>query len=299
MKNFWQDIAFTLVFAVAMIVALEVAIARTPNEYSYKDWYMTENADKIKILILGNSLFANSFDPHVFEDSVFDGAITGRRFFYDVEIVRKYAPRMNNLEAVLIPLHICLFVEPQTELFYRYRNARFLGIPYGSNPLQYSALFSDYLSYNHIFPQPIFKKMEKNNRNSSGIDSLGYSPLFNVWDGKSQHNESLKTFEEFMASKEVFIGQLKKMAEICDSIGVRLICILPPLTNLYIGKIAPGQFDTLNYTMQHLSNTLKIEYRFYHNDSAFRADSLYFDELHLNYIGASLFAQRVKNDFNL
>jgi hypothetical protein len=51
--------------------------------------------------------------------------------------------------------------------------------------------------------------------------------------------------------------------------------------------------------MQSLSTTFNIEYKFYHNSPDFRADSLYADDHHLNHIGATLFARRVKKDFNL
>lgn len=301
MKNFWQDIAFTLVFAVAMIALLEMAIARTTNEYSYKDWYMTENADKIKILILGNSLFANSFDPHVFGDSVFDGASDGRNLYFDVQILKKYAPHMRNLQTVLIPLNVNLYVEPSSSLFILYPFARYMGTPVGDNPLQYSALFSGHFTFHDLKPTLIYSRVEPKHakgKDHDYIDSIGYSPLYYYWD---QHSIStiVRNYEEVLQSRRMFIRQINEMGTLCDSLGIRMICILPPANDAYNDRIGKRLFDMLDTSMQQLCCIHNIEYRFYYDEPTFRSDSLYADELHLNHIGAILFAQRVKEDFGL
>lgn len=301
MKNFLQDIAFTLVVAVAMIAALEVAIAKTPNEYSYKDWYMTENADKIKILILGNSLFANSFDPHVFGDSVFDGASDGRNLYYDVQILKKYAPYMNNLKVVMFPLTVNYYVDAPQSRFIRHPFARYMGIPVGGNPLQYSSFFSGHFTFHNLKPTPIYSRVEPKyakGKDHDYYDSLGYSPLYFYWD---QHSLSapVRDYGEALLGQETFVSQVTEMDRLCDSMGVRLIFILPPANDAYIDNAGQRMYDLLDTTMQQLRHTLSIEYHFYHDDPAFRNDSLYADELHLNHIGAILFAQRVKEDFGL
>lgn len=301
MKHFWRDIVFTFILAVAMIAVLEMAIVRTTNEYSYKDWYMTENADKIKILLLGNSLFVNSFDPHVFEDSVFDGASDGRDLYYDVQILKKYTPYMSNLKVVMLPLTINYYVDAPQSLFKRHPFARYMGIPFGNNPLQYSTFFSGHFTFHDLKPTHIYSHVESKNAKGKGhdyYDSLGYSPLYYYWD---QHSLSapIRAYEEALLGREKFVSQITEMNRLCDSMGVRLIFILPPANDAYINHAGQRMYDLLDSTMQQLGHTLNLEYRFYHDDPAFRNDSLYADELHLNHIGATLFAQRVKEDFGL
>lgn len=301
MKRFFCDILFTTLLVGLLIIVLEIGITKTVNEYSYKDWYMTENADKIKILILGNSLFANSFDPHVFGDSVFDGASDGRNLYYDVQILKKYAPNMRNLQTVLVPLNVNLYVEPSSSLFIQYPFARYMGIPIGDNPLQYSALFSKRLTFHDLKPTPVYSRVEPKNAKGKAhnyIDSIGYSPLFFYWD-KHSISTTVRNYEEALQSRQMFIQQVNEMGALCDSLGVLMICILPPANNVYNNRVEQRMFDMLDISMQQLGCTHNIEYRFYHDDPAFRNDSLYADELHLNHIGATLFAQRVKEDFNL
>lgn len=300
MKKFFRDLSITLLFVGLMIAALEIAIGRSPNEYSYKDWYMTENADRIKILLLGNSLFANSFDPHVLGDSIFDGAISGRDLYYDAQIIKSYVLKMSNLKTVFVPLHVCLPVTPSNSLgIERYRYARYMGIPIGCNSLQYSALFSGNLGLKAFSSISIFARIEqKSDEWSPDIDSIGYCPVFHIWDGHSI-NVPVWTFEEVMQKRELFIELIMEMAKDCNNLNVRLIYILPPAADVYLSRVDPRLYDTLESIMFRNSNSFHFEYKFYHNDPEFRADSLYADELHLNYWGATKFAEKVKHDFGL
>ena len=300
MKRFCRDIAFTYVFGIIMVVALEVAIYRTPNEFRYKDWYMTENADKIKTLILGNSLFSNSFDPHVLGDSVFNGAIAGRDLYYDVQVLKKYAPSMSNLKVVLVPLHVFLPVKPTCSLgIEQYQYARYMGIPLGHNPLQYSALFSGNVSFKAFASMSVFEKIEhKEDEWNPDIDSIGYCPVFRIWDGHSISVPVWK-FEEGIRNRDLFIDLITEMAKDCNDLGVRLIIILPPAADVYINRVDPRLYDSIETIIPRLNKTCNFEYKFYHDDPEFCSDSLYADELHLNYWGARKFAERVKRDFGL
>ncbi len=302
MKHFLRDILYTSLFCTFLIIVLEYAIYKTPNEYSYKNWYMIEKADEIKVLLLGNSLFANSLDPNELGDSVFDGATDGRKLYYDVEIMKKYVPQMNNLKIVLIPLVVNMYGEPPASLYTQFLFARNMGIPIGNNPLQYSALLSGHFIFNEIKPINIYSEVDEKSlvkkKKHNYIDSIGYSPLFWYWDRHSI-SAPIRNYEEIIQSKGNYINQIKEMAVICDSLDVRLICIMPPANDAYNRRVGQQLFEMLDSTMSYLHRVYNIEYRLYYNDPDFREDSLYADELHLNYHGASLFAQRVKKDFSI
>ena len=51
--------------------------------------------------------------------------------------------------------------------------------------------------------------------------------------------------------------------------------------------------------MESVNRQYPAEYISYLDDDLFQADSLYYDAEHLNHRGATLFAQQVKEDFNL
>lgn len=300
MRLLFRDIAFTLLLVCVLLVALEVAVGRTRSGLSYKDEFMCKNADRIKVLVLGNSLFANSIDPHELGDSVFDAATDARSLWYDRMILEKYAPEMSNLEVVLIPLIASLYAKPNPTPFFTYPYARYMDIPYGNNPMQYSALLSGRLTFRGLAPIRVLNQVVNSTdyHHDHFMDSIGYSPLFHFWNGY-QRNVHIPRYEEALQSKEEFVRLVTEMADYCNSHGARLICVLPPASDVYIKDIDPRMYDTLESVMNRLSRTCLIEYKFYHNDPDFRADSLYADELHLNYWGAKQFAKKVKTDFSL
>ena len=51
--------------------------------------------------------------------------------------------------------------------------------------------------------------------------------------------------------------------------------------------------------MESVNRQYPAEYISYLDDDRFQADSLYYDAEHLNHTGATLFAQRVKEDLGL
>lgn len=51
--------------------------------------------------------------------------------------------------------------------------------------------------------------------------------------------------------------------------------------------------------MESVNRQYPAEYISYLDDDRFQADSLCYDAVHLNPTGATLFAQRVKEEFNL
>ncbi len=299
MKRFLRDILFTFLFCLSLIVVLEIAIGKTQTSYSYKDWYMTEHADKIKILLLGSSFFENSFDPHILGDSVFDGASTARELWYDVQILKKYASKMHNLRTVIIPLNAANpSAGPPVDKAARFPYARYMGITCGKTPLQYSALFSERFTFRDLIPIKISKRVKdcKNYNQDLYMDSLGYSPLYFYWDGKGKNEaDSVTFFGNPYPLQKKYTDCLSELAKYCYENNIRLIFVIPPCGDTF----ESGKICSLKLGLYELSKTHHFEYEFYHDAPAFRADSLYSEVLHLNHIGATLFARRVKEDFNL
>ena len=299
MKRFSLDIAFTLMLAVGMIAALEVAIVRTPNEYSYKDWYMSERADRIKTLLLGSSLFANSINPYIFGDSVFDGAIVARTVSIDNKILDKYVPGMRNLTTIIIPVHRGNFEDTIPPMAFQQPYVTYMGLRFG-NGLQYHVdVLLESFHWRKLKPvhvEPSYKEGQK--KLQLVPDSLGYSPILESWDGHTIKNEVISQ-GKCNTFKDAFAQCVTSMAERCDARGVRLIFVQPPVTNTVLNITDREVFSTLDSIMYSICRTHTCEYHSYFCDESFRSDSLYGDDSHLNHIGATLFAQRVKEDFNL
>lgn len=299
MKRFSNDIVFTLLLAISIIVVLEVTIVSTPNEYSYKDWYMTERADGIKTLLLGSSLFANSINPYYLGDSVFDGAMVSRTISIDKKILDKYVPDMPNLTTIIIPVHRGNFEDTIPPMEFQQPYVTYMGIRFGHGFWYHSKVLLESFHWQKLKPVHVVPPYEEEQKLQQLVpDSMGYSPLLRVWNGHTISNEVISQ-EKCNTYKEALAQCVASIADRCDTLGVRLIFVQPPVTNIVLSITDQEVFSTLDSIMYSICRTHTCEYHSYFCDESFRSDSLYGDDSHLNHTGATLFAQRVKEDLNL
>lgn len=282
-----------------MIATLEAVIIRIPNEYSYKDWYMTERADGIKILLLGSSLFANSINPYYLGDSVFDGAMVARTISIDNKIMDKYVPGMPNLTTIIIPVHRGNFEDTIPPMAFQQPYVTYMGLCFGHG-LRYQAdVLLESFHWRNLKPVNIVPSNKEGQKMQQLVpDSMGYSPILRVWDGHTLSNEVI-SLEKCNTYKDAFAQCVTSMADRCDARSIHLIFIQPPVTNIVLDITEREVFSTLDSIMYSICRTHTCEYHSYFCDESFRSDSLYGDDSHLNHIGATIFAQRVKEDFKL
>lgn len=168
MKIFLRDTLTTAVFAGMLVCVISMIPYNTveANNYSYKSHYMDTHAGDIRVLLLGNSLFEYSFNPHVVGDSVFDLATSARYIHYDVELAKRYLPRMEHLECVIYPL----------------------GLPEGYKERFKGPCMRDHYRYMHLDPPNEWKHLAasvewdqrfhyKNFQRGRLCDSLGYQSM--------------------------------------------------------------------------------------------------------------------------
>ena len=132
----------------------------------------------------------------------------------------------------------------------------------------------------------------------SSLDSLGYIPLFHVWNGHTILN-GIVEYEDYIHYENTFSKRIVSIAQQCDSLGVRLIFVQPPVGDFHLQNSDPRLYNSFDSLMNCLALKLNMEYKSYFNNAEFRPDSLYADEFHLNHQGATKFAQCVKEDLNL
>ena len=97
-NRFIRDAFFSILVGIAALIPFEILCGYEDNEYSQKRNYIETHSDEIKILLMGNSLFSESFNPLVIrDDSIFCLAISGRVLYYDVQLLEKYINTLPNL----------------------------------------------------------------------------------------------------------------------------------------------------------------------------------------------------------
>ena len=72
MKQFLKKILIYSALVMAIFIAYEVALLYVPNEYSYKKGYIENHKQELRVLVMGNSHFADCVDPSLLGDSIFN-----------------------------------------------------------------------------------------------------------------------------------------------------------------------------------------------------------------------------------
>ena len=301
MKRFVLNIFIvTIVFCCTwMLAEFLMTKANIVNDYSYKYNYVKNNP-AIKTLLIGHSHFDNSINPYLMGDSVFDFAISGRRWIYwDTKLAAQLFSTMPNLKTVIFPLGYAMPYESphyEKELSegrkeYLYMYTKYMNTPYDvfpQNLIYSSALLSNKMGIKY------WKDIH--------VDSLGYNKM----EGRSQYFEewvietkitwtndtTILCYNEF---KEYFI----ELAKVCYDNNIRLIAVTCPCADCYVRSTNKKGIKNLYDLVDSVRIYYPIEYYNYLDDAEFRADSLYYNCSHLNSIGADKFAIRLKNDLGL
>lgn len=301
MKKFIIDIVAGLVVFCIIWVAVEYYMTyHVVNTYTYKYNYVKDNP-AIKTLLIGHSHFDHSINPYLMGDSLFDFAISGRRWIYwDVKLAEQLFPTMPNLKTVIFPLGYAMpYESPHYEKHlslereeYLYKYSKFMFVPYDVFPqkIKYcSALLSNKMGKKEYWvdePQ----------------DSLGYhkkegqSTWFDEWTKEAQiawdNDTTYLCYNEYR-------GYLLHLAQICADNHIRFVIVTCPCADSYVACTTEQGIRNMYALVDSVARYYPVEYYNYLNDEAFRDDSIYYECSHLNTTGADKFAIRLKEDLNL
>lgn len=303
MKRFFVDgVVVTAVFIVAwLLLEFFVFPHLSNNIFNYKYNYVKNNSNNISILLMGNSYFENSFNPHLLGDSTFDMAASARWIYYDKELMEKFVPEMDNLKAVIFPMGYKYpfmgshhFVDSISLRCVDYLHEKYMNVWYDRFPENF--IRSLYVVDGLVSGTKLFD-------NNMYCDPMGYSAYIghqnDNW--KNEHNiDSEEVFsKEPEKQVEEYFGYLRDMVAVCNQHGVRFIVVTPPCHDSFLANVKQEKVKLLHDLMEGIGSEYAIEYVDYLQDGEFREDSLYFNCSHLNSDGADKFALRVKKDFGL
>ncbi|MDA3838717.1 MAG: hypothetical protein PF574_07020 [Candidatus Delongbacteria bacterium] len=104
MKSYLIKISIFLIPIMAVAIFLEVYIRIQPNDYSYKNEYLTTNAKDIETFIVGSSHSFYGIDPQYFSMNTFNAAHVAQSLKWDYFIFDKFKDNMTSLKNVIIPI---------------------------------------------------------------------------------------------------------------------------------------------------------------------------------------------------
>ncbi|MBO5594787.1 MAG: hypothetical protein J5931_09305 [Prevotella sp.] len=295
MKQFLKTLIGFGILLLLMCIIIEVALLFRPNVYAYKRQYMDQHAKDIKVLLLGSSHIEEAVKPELVGEGTFNLAISARLREYDVALAEIYVPRMDSLQAVVVPVdYTNFFFERQHENpltksipedlsgTCRCMHTKYMGTRI--DPFWYfSEILNSKLNY--------MSRFWNNRQKLQECDSLGYVKLdikerLADWDLRSIPAviDTTKTIDK--PSYDEMYGQYEQLAKVTWKKQVRLVLVATPVYKTYQESIHPVVLNDIHVFVQKLQKSYPhVEYHENLFDDRFTADDFQ-DASHLTEAGA-------------
>ncbi|OEU60442.1 MAG: hypothetical protein BAW33_00165 [Desulfobacterales bacterium C00003104] len=89
---------------------VEYIARQIPNDYSYKNEYLSKNAENIEILVLGSSHSFYGINPDHFTLNAFNASHVSQSLNYDYFIFKKFKNNFSNIKVLVLPIsYVTLF----------------------------------------------------------------------------------------------------------------------------------------------------------------------------------------------
>ncbi len=284
-----------LFFLPIMVLAFaaEAYLRSLPNEYAFKNDWITANADKLQTLVIGSSKGYYGVRPQFFSSNAFNLATISERPDYDCFLVEKFIKQCKKLKTVIYPVFYEIFVDPPFEQCEEWPRASYFKM-YMDCPFH-----SDFSKYNlEISSVTAATDKYRNFKVDGGMgcDSLGYGIHCQL---KNKNITAWKSGEEARASAlrhtnrdsrfvEYNFNYVNRVAEMCRENHVRLMLVAFPCDKRYVKCLDKAQLKQFYDLTEKIKQDNNAEFHDFMNDPRF-SDRDFFDSNHLSEIGAQKF----------
>lgn len=297
-----QTFIYTLTLLL-LIGSVEYMLRKVPNPFTFKKELIESHGDKMKTIILGNSIVNYGVNPSLLGDSTYNIALSGQWFQFNKMMLETYLPQMPNLKYIIWGIATySLWMEDKDDVdIIHHQLYMDFDIPLEKRqiPLEIISLRSYALRK--------WSKYYISHKETVLCDSLGFDHSYSIdrrghwWrediPGIVSHQCSWKKHDKDGKIYAQNIQYMHQIAQLCQQRGIKLILVTPPVHPEYFRLMDKKQFNQLKQSIQQLTqqwdNTLSLEYI---NNNRF-TDEDFYDGNHLNSdIGAKKFTLTLKKD---
>ncbi len=304
MKKYLLEIVFYFLLPAALIaVVSEYSLRKIPNDYAYKNQWLTQNSRDVEVLALGSSCVLYGIAPQLLQKKGFNAAYFSQSLKYDHFIFNKFIDQMPYLEYVIIGMDYWSpfgAIEESPEWW----RAKYYNIHYGSRFHRWEAKYNYELYFRNI---ETFKRagmgfltlLGLKNETYRLVNDLGYATDYTMnnrpveWDNGestvSHHNELI------YSSSKGNIDQNRQFVEEIISTSadrnVKVMLVNFPMYKSYrnnrVQELVSQERDFYNYFVEKYENV------FFHDFSADArfSENDFYDANHLNEKGAEKFTR--------
>ena len=299
MKKFIKSILTFFIPIILAGVLIEYALEKIPNDYKLKSQKLDSLANRIEILVLGNSHFYYGIDPAYFKEKAFNAAYLSQTLDYDYKLLEKYKNRFDSLKAIIIPIDYFSYYfqlgkstdADRVKNYYLYYNIMMFKDLKLNNTTE---IFNNTLRFNLTRLDDYYRK-----------DKL--TVFSNEWgwgtDYKSYQNQNLiltgetaaKRHKELSSSNEFYenLNTLRSIIKLAAEIKIEVILITSPGCQSYIKNLDNNQlYKTINTTQKLEKEFINVHYYNLLHDPIL-GDRDFYDADHLNERGAKIFSLQI------
>lgn len=291
MKRFILKTILCFLLPVVLLLALqEYALRSVPNDYKYKNQWLTENANSLKIFTLGSSHGFYGIQPKEFSKPAFNAAHVSQSLLFDKFIFDKFLPQMDSLEYVVLPVSYFAIRSAGLEHGEESWRVKNYTIYYNCPYFRYQP--SKALECYQFAPKgTIYALLGKTNHRS--CDSLGRGAEYTLanrsedWMNAGPIAMKRHTKTNYQQSDvDRNVGYINSIVETCETRNIKVILLTTPTYHTYYEVLDKEQCDQMitfctNIANAH-SNTIYLNWlkhpEFDEHD--------FFDADHLNEYGA-------------
>lgn len=288
MNKFIRNIILFTLPIVLFGIGAEYILRQIPNNYSYKNDYLSKNAQNIEILVLGSSHSFYGINPAYFSINAFNAAHLSQSLKYDYFIFDKYKKDLSNLEVLVIPVsYFTLFTRLE-------KGIEDWRVKYYS--IYYNCKYHSELKYNsEIISQKPFAALEMIGKYLSGksnitVSQLGFGTKYSnvkqsdlIATGISAAKRHTRSELDLLDTNLELLTNLISESNI---MGVNVVLFTPPARESYTENLNIHQLSVMRAT---ISNVVKAhsnaQYYDFSRDTLF-VDDDFKDADHLNGVGA-------------
>jgi hypothetical protein len=296
-------ITHTLIFSfpvLLFLITLEILLTNRGFTYTEQKKQLENQADSIQILILGPSYSFTGLNPRLFTLPAFNLANDNQDLYYDMKLLEKYQPTLENLKAVVFvigyqTLDHCLSsteTEGRTRGFY-YK--KIFGIPRND---------SSHFITDHSFLLNIGIKFS--------INILSDKSAFDIRNGwkvnkeNSVFSETTDDPDRIVRSKLLHMNEINAVKtdqnirylmhaiDLCTNNRIKVLLCISPVTSYYRKNISVLKYDYVVGKLENISDNQDVFLLNLFKDPVFN-DKDFSDMHHVNREGSVKFSLSVND----
>ena len=287
-----RTVLLILIPVMAGTAVCEHFLRKIPNDYAYKNGWLSDNSKSVSILVMGSSHSYFGIDPVYFSGNAFNAAHVSQSIKYDHFIFSKFIDEMDSLEVLILPISYFSIGSYGPENGIEDWRVKYYSIYYGCNYHRFEPKYNLEIYNGLQFDKVWISILCKADHRS--CNELGFGTTYKLEDRSENWKESgataakrhtrAKIDSTIMEKNITLVGE---MVDKCVEKKTQVIILTTPTFHTYRENLNQKQLELMEeccgYFVKHYDNVCYLNLL---ADERFCEDDFY-DADHLNEFGAA------------